>query len=114
MITWNHLVNSLNQLSKLPNGNGSEIEFDLKGNSYIIIHYQNKCHFGKLMEASSHDSQEWKWEEKCYKNMDELGNAMDFGFCLMAEWKNVENLDCRPDFENIPLNIILDAYRDVK
>ena len=112
MITWNNLVYSLNELSKLPNGNGSEIEFDFRGKSYIIIHYKDKCSFSELKKSTSYDPLEWEWEEKIYNSLEELGQAKDFGFSLRKQWKNIENLICKPDFDDVSLNTILDAYRD--
>ena len=102
MITWDELVNDLEELCKLENGGGAEIEFEYAGAEYIIVCYKDWC---SLAAAKEHGV------EKTYRSLGELGASQDFGFRLSEVWDQISFLECRPDFESFHLQEILDAYR---
>lgn len=108
MISWNTLCYDLSALSKLQNGGGSEIEFELYGKRYMIIHYRNEVtltYYPADFEINNN------YVERSYASMDELGQAKDFGFRLKDEWKNISNLACEPRFDEFSLNEILEGYK---
>lgn len=108
MISWNDLCYDLAELSKLPNGDGSEIEFELRGKRYMIIHYRNEVtltYYPTDFEINNNSV------TKSYVSVEAMGNAKDFGFCLKDEWNNISNLACEPRFDEYALNEILEGYR---
>lgn len=102
MITWDELVYDLNELCKLENGGGAEIEFEYAGAEYIIVCYKDWCSLAATKEYGV---------EKAYRSLDELGDSQDFGFQLSEVWDQISFLECRPDFESFHLQEIMDAYR---
>lgn len=104
MITWDELVYDLNELNKLENGSGSEIEFEYNGAEYVIVCYKEFCSFAKLYKIG-------ECEEKIYGSMEELGAANDFGFCLKDVWEKIEYPLIKPDFDEFGLQMILDVYK---
>lgn len=107
MIPWRDICYDLSALSKLPNGSGAEIEFDLHGKSYAIVHDRDHvtlAYFPNGFEIGG------KYIERSYLSMEELGAATDFGFRLKDEWKHITNFTCRPDFEEFTLDEVLKAY----
>ena len=107
MITWDELVYDLNELCKLENGGGAEIEFEYAGAAYFIVCYKNWC----SLATTKRGKDEQQGTEKVYHSLDELGASQDFGFRLSEVWNKVEHLECKPDFESFYLQEILDAYR---
>lgn len=108
MISWSRLTYCLAAISKLPNGSGSEISFFLNGKSYMIIHYRDRVtltYYPDDFETSG------RYMERRYSSIEEAGNARDFGFRLKDEWENVTELLCNPDFDECPLDVILEDYR---
>lgn len=110
MISWSTLCYDLSALSKLPNGDGSEIEFELYGKRYMIIHYRNEVtltYYPADFEINNN------CVAKSYGSMEALGKAKDFGFRLEDEWKNITDLTCEPRFDEYSLNEILEGYKKV-
>ena len=106
MITWDELVYDLNELNKLENGGGSEIEFEYNGIEYGIVCYKDWCSLAIITRG-----QPGAYEEKEYGSIEELGAANDFGFCLKDVWGQLDYPLCKPDFEDCGLQAILDAYK---
>ena len=107
MITWDELVYDLNELCKLENGGGSEIEFEYNGNEYVIVCYKNECSFALIIDPYAE-----KYVEKIYGSMEALGASNDFGFCLKDVWEKIEFPLIKPDFDEVGLQVILDAYKE--
>lgn len=108
MISWGKLTYCLAAISKLPNGGGAEIGFSLDGKSYMLIHYRDRVtltYYPDDFETSG------RCTERTYSSIEEAETAQDFGFCLKDEWKNVTELICNPDFDEYPLDVILEDYR---
>lgn len=106
MITWDELVYDLNELNKLENGGGSEIEFKYNGMEYGIVCYKDWCSFAPI----TYDQTE-KYEEKTYGSIEKLGESKDFGFCLRDVWEKIEYPIIKPNFDEFGLQVILDAYK---
>ena len=102
MITWDELVYDLNELCKLENGGGAEIEFEYAGEEYCIVVYRDWCSLAATKEHGV---------EKTYRSLGELGASQDFDFQLSEVWDQISYYECRPDFESFHLQEILDAYR---
>ncbi len=106
MITWDELVYDLNELNKLENGGGSEIEFKYNGIAYGIVCYKDRCSFAPTTYWDTE-----KYEERIYGSIEELGASKDFGFCLKDVWEEIEIPLIKPDFDEHGLQVILDAYK---
>jgi len=104
MITWDELVFDLNELNKLENGGGSEIEFEYNGAEYVIVCYKDYCTLAEIYQIG-------EYEEKIYGSIEELGAANDFGFCIKDVWEQIEFPLIKPDFDEYGLQIILDGYK---
>lgn len=117
MISWDKLVYCIEELEKLKNGNGAEIEFEFKGIEYGITSYKGapeisripKTHYDFELHEMIIDSD---YPNFIYQNLKELGEAEDIGFSVKEEWKNLECITIKPDFNDIPLEVILDSYKN--
>lgn len=49
------------------------------------------------------------YSSKRYTTIDELGQVTDFGFRLAEVWNDIEYLVCKPDFDDVDLEMILEA-----
>lgn len=104
MITWDELVYDLNELNKLENGGGAEIEFEYNGIEYGIVCYKDYCTLAEIYQIG-------EFKEKTYCSIEELGAANDFGFCLKDVWEEIEYPLIKPDFDEFGLQLILDEYK---
>lgn len=107
MISWEELVHCLTELEKLENGFGSEIEFQYAGKYYYIISYRNYKEFS--CQPDIHITNDYSTH--CYADYEELGLATDFGFRLIDVWSEIEELVCKPDFDECGLDVVLDGYK---
>ena len=107
MISWDELVYDLNELCKLENGGGAEIEFEYAGEEYCIVVYRDWCSLAAIKRQENGQP----GIEKTYRSLNELGSSQDFGFRLSEVWDQVSYYECRPDFEAFYLEEVLEAYR---
>lgn len=116
MISWKHLIYCIEELEKLKNGGGSEIEFEFKGVSYGITSYNGSCEISRFPDIKYDYNlkkvvTEREYPTYTYTSLRKLGKAKDIGFSVKKEWNNIEGLVCKPDFEEIPLVDIINDYK---